>query len=58
MTITPHDFHHMIGLWFDGFLISLEDESGSRLGVELLERRYATETIRYTNLEADFIHSP
>ena len=36
----------------------MEDESGSRLGVELLGRRYAVETIRYTNLEADFIHRP
>ena len=48
----------MIGLWFDGVLISLEDESGSRLDVELIRRRYAIETIRYTNLEADFIHHP
>lgn len=28
MTITPHGFHRMIDLWFDGVLISLEDELG------------------------------
>ena len=58
MTITPHNFHHMIGLWFDRVLISLEDESGIQLGADLLGRRYATETIRYTNLKVDFMHSP
>lgn len=26
MTITSHDFHCMIGLWFDGILISLKEE--------------------------------
>ena len=58
MTITPYDFHHMTGLRFDGVLISLEDESGIRLGIDLLGRRYATETIRYIDLEADFMHHP
>ncbi|KAL0010984.1 hypothetical protein SO802_006092 [Lithocarpus litseifolius] len=51
MTITLHDFHYMTGLRFDGFLVSLEDESGIRLGADLLGKRYATETICYTNFE-------
>lgn len=58
MTITPYDFHRIIGLRFDGALISLEDESSVRLGADLLGRRYAIETIRYTNLDADFMHRP
>ena len=56
MTITPYDFHLRIGLRFDGVLISLEDESSVRLGVNLLGKRYATEAIRYTDLKADFMH--
>ena len=58
MTITPHDFHYMTCLWFKGVPISLEDESGVRLGVNLLGRRYATEIIHYTDLEVDFMHRP
>ena len=38
MTITPYEFHRMIGLRVDGVSISLEDESGIRLGADLLRR--------------------
>ena len=55
MAITPHDFQRMVGLWFYGALISLEGESGTQLGLELLGRRYAIETIHYTDLKADFL---
>ena len=48
----------MTSLRFDGVPISLEDESGTQLGAELLGKRYATETIRYTNLMANFMHRP
>ena len=58
MTITPYDFHCMTGLRFGGASISLEDESGVRLGAELPRRRYATKTIHYTDLEVDFMHHP
>ena len=58
MTITPHDIHCMTSLQFDGVPISLEDESGIRLGVDLLGRRYAIEMIYYTYLEVDFMHHP
>ena len=58
MAIIPHDFHRMTGLWFDGAFINLEGELGIQLGLELLGRRYATKTICYTNLEADFMRCP
>ena len=58
VTITLYDFHHMIGLWFNGVPINLKDESSVRLGTDLLGRRYATKTIHYTSLEEDFMHRP
>ena len=58
MTITSHDFHRMTGLQFDGVPISLKDDSGIWLGIDLLGRRYAIETIRCIDLEADFMHRP
>ena len=58
MTITPHYFHYMTGLRFDGVSISLEGDSSTQLGLELFGRRYATETIRYIDLEADFMCRP
>ena len=58
MTVTPYDFHRMIGLQFDGIPINLKDKLGVRLGVDLLGRRYATEMIHYNDLEANFRHYP
>lgn len=58
MTITPYNFHRMTGLRFDRVPINLKDELGIWLGVDLLGRRYASETICYTNLELDFMHCP
>ena len=58
MTITPHNFHRMTGLRFIGVTTSLEDESDIRLGADLLERRYAMETICYTDLESYFMKRP
>ena len=55
MTITPHEFPCVTGLQFDGVSISLENESGIRLGADLLGRRYDIETICYTNLKANFM---
>jgi len=52
--VTPHDFHQMIGLRFDGPLIDLEGESGIQLGVNLLGCRYSNESICYLDLEADY----
>ena len=36
----------------------MEGDSGTQLGLELLGRRYATETISYTDLEADLMSRP
>lgn len=52
--MTTHDFHHMTGLRCDSALINLEGESGTLLAIDLLKRRYSTNTIRYFNIEADY----
>ena len=52
--VTPNDFHRKIGLRFDGPLINLEGELGIHLGIDLLGRRYSSESIRYFNLEVDY----
>ena len=36
MTVTPHDFHRMIGFRYDEVIINLEGESSVQLGIELL----------------------
>ena len=51
MTMTPHDFHYMTGLRCDGALINLEGELGTQFGIDLLGRRYTTETICYFDIE-------
>ena len=56
MTVTPHDFHHMIGLRCDRALINLEGKSGTQLGIDLLGRRYNTNTIHFLTLR--WITSP
>ena len=54
MIVTPHDFHHMIGLRCNGALINLEGKSGTQLGIDLLERRYNPDTIHYFDIEMDY----
>ena len=39
MTVTPHDFHHMIGLRSNGAIIKLEGKSSMQLDIVLLGRR-------------------
>ena len=58
MTIILHDFHRMIGLWFDGVSICLKDELGIQLGADLLGSRYVIETIYYIDLKTNFMHRP
>lgn len=50
----PCDFHHMNSLRCDGAIINLEGESGTRLAIDLLERKYSIDTIRYFDLETDY----
>ena len=54
MTVTPHDFHHMTSLRCDDAVINLKGESGTQLAIDLLGRRYSTDTIRYYNIEVDY----
>ena len=51
--LPPHD-------WLAVYWVttSLEDESDIRLGADLLGRRYAMETICYTDLESYFMKRP
>ena len=52
--MTPHDFHQMTGLWFDGALTNLEGLSSMQLGVKLLRRRCLMDTIHYFDIKMDF----
>ena len=52
MTVTPHDFHWVTGLRCDRAIISLEDELGVQLGIELLGRRYMMDRIHYFDIES------
>ena len=54
MTVTSHDFHYMTDLRCDSALINLEGEFGTQLAIDLLGRRYSTDTIRYFNIKADY----
>ena len=54
MTVTSHDFHWMMGFRFDGPFINLEDELAIQLGVDLLRRKYLSESIHYFDLEVDY----
>ena len=54
MTVTPHDFHYMIGFRCDGALINLEGESSTQLGIDLLGRRYNTDTIHYFDIKMEY----
>ena len=54
MTVTPCDFHYMIGVRCDGALINLEGESSIQLGIDFLRRRYTNDMIRYFNIKMDY----
>ena len=54
MIVTPCDFHHMIGLRCDGAIINLEGESGTQLGIDLLERRYSMNMICFFDIKVDY----
>ncbi|KAL0004964.1 hypothetical protein SO802_012525 [Lithocarpus litseifolius] len=43
-----------VAAWCDRALINLEGESGTQLGIDLLGRRYTTDTIRYFDIEMDY----
>ena len=47
-------FHHRIGLRCDSATINLEGKSSSWLAIDLLKRRYSSNTIRYFNIKVDY----
>ena len=55
MTVTSYDFYYMIGLSFEGVIISLDGVSSIQLGFDRLERKYSTKTIRYFDLVFDYM---
>ena len=55
MTVTSYDFYYMIGLSFEGAIISLDGVLIIQLGFDRLERKYSTKTIRYFDLVFDYI---
>ena len=54
MTVTPRDFHRMIGLRCDSVTINLDGKSGTRLVIDLLGRSYSLDTIYYFNIKVDY----
>ena len=55
MTVTPYDFYRMNSLNFEGAIINLDSVSGIQLGLDMLGRKYSTETIRYFNLVSNYM---
>ena len=55
MTVTSYNLYYMIGLSFEGAIISLDGVSSIQLGFDRLERKYSTKTIRYFDLVFDYI---
>ena len=55
MTMTPYDFHCMTGFSFEGAIINLDSVLGIQLGLDMLGRKYPTETICYFDLVSDYM---
>ena len=58
MTVTPYNFYCMIGLSFKGAIINFDGTSSILLGLNMLGRKYSTETIRYFDLVSDYMLLP
>ena len=58
MMVTPYNFYRMTSLSFEGAIISFDDVSGVQLGIDMLGRKYSTETISYFNLVSDYMFLP
>ena len=58
MTVTPYDFYRMTNLSFEGAIISLDGVSGIQLDLDILGRKYSTETICYFDLVSYYILLP
>ena len=53
--VTPLDFYRITSLSFKGAIISLDGASGIQLGLDMLGRKYSTETICYLDLVSDYM---
>ena len=53
--MTPYDFFRMTDLSFEGAIISLDDVLSMQLGIDMLGRKYFTETIHYFDLVLDYM---
>ena len=58
MSVTPNDFYHMTDLSFKRDIISLDSASSNQLGLDMLGRKYSTETICYFDLVSDYMFLP
>ena len=56
--MTPYDFYRMTGLSFEVAIINLDGVSGIKLGLDMLGRKYSTETICYFDLVLDYMLLP
>ena len=56
--MTPNDFYHMTDLSFERDIISLDSASSNQLGLDMLGRKYSTETICYFDLVSDYMFLP
>ena len=55
MMVPPYDFDRMTNLSFKGAIINLDGMSGIQLGLDMLGRKYPTETIRYFDLMSNYM---
>jgi len=55
MTETLYYFYHMTDLSLEGAIINLDDVSGIQLGLDMLGRKYSTETIHYFDLVSNYM---
>ena len=53
-----YNFYRMISLISEGAIISLDGVLGVQLGINMLRRKYSTETIHYIDLVSDYMSLP
>ena len=58
LTVTPYDFYRMTDLSFEEAIISLHGVLGIQLGLDMLGRKYSTETICYFGLVSNYMFLP
>ena len=58
ITVTPYNFYLMTSLSFEGNIINLDGVSGIQMGLNMLGRKYSTETIHYFDLVSNYMFLP